>query len=87
MTTLNCASIQELIKNFSLVKECDVIDNGMTRLATPFQYPEGSNIDIFLSNTNTLFPELILTDLGQTTAYLLNLHLKHWTTKKRKQIS
>lgn len=83
---INCNNIHEFIKGFSLVEECDVIQNGMMRLATPFQYPEGSNIDIFLNKSNTLFPDWILTDLGQTTAYLLNLHLKHWTTKKRKQL-
>lgn len=86
MTSLTCSSIQDSIKDFSLVKDCDVIQNGTMRLATPFQYPEGSNIDMFLSNTNTLIPEWVLSDFGQTTAYLLNLHLKHWATKKRKQL-
>jgi hypothetical protein len=59
----------------------------MLRISTPFQYPDGSQIDVFIGNEEPLFPDkLVLTDLGQTTAYLLDLQVKPWTTAKRKRI-
>lgn len=82
--TINCEEIIPLVKSFSLVLECDVIKNGMLRMATPFQYPNGGQIDLFLGRQQDLFQDWVLTDLGQTTAYLLNLHIRPWTTKKRK---
>lgn len=84
--TATCEQIQKALSGFSLVKACEGIRNGMLRLATPFQYPNGDGIDVFLSQKPELFDKWLLTDLGQTTAWLLDLNLKIWTTEKRKQI-
>ncbi|MEW6238138.1 MAG: DUF1828 domain-containing protein [Candidatus Omnitrophota bacterium] len=81
----SCEEIRSLVSRFSLVQECDAVKNGMLRIATPFQYANGSQIDLFLGEDKTMFEGWMLTDLGQTTAYLLDLHVKSWTTKKRKQ--
>jgi hypothetical protein len=70
----------------SLVESCDTIRNGMIRMATPFNYPNGSKIDLFLGSESPLFESHYLTDLGNTTAYLLDMQIKPWATKKRKQI-
>jgi hypothetical protein len=78
--------IKSAVAEFSLVKACDDIRNGMLRLATPFQYPNGAGVDLFLGTKPELFDKWVLTDLGQTTAWLLDLNLKLWTTEKRKQI-
>lgn len=78
--------IQTAISGFSLVKGWDVIRNDMVRLATPFQYPNGAGIDVFLGSKPELFDQWLLTDLGQTTGWLLDLNLKLWTTEKRKQL-
>ena len=83
---LTPAQIQTAVSSFSLVKGCDVVRNGMVRLATPFQYPNGAGIDLFLGAQPELFDKWTLTDLGQTTAWLLDLNLKLWTTEKRKQL-
>jgi hypothetical protein len=84
---LDCAQLGKIVQSFSLVRECDKIRNGMLRISTPFQYPDGSQVDVFLGSEEPLFPDkLVLTDLGQTTAYLLDLQVKPWATAKRKQI-
>lgn len=83
---LTAEQIQAAVSGFSLVKGCDVVRNGMVRLATPFQYPNGAGIDLFLGAQPELFDKWTLTDLGQTTAWLLDLNLKLWTTEKRKQL-
>ena len=82
---LDCAKIKEMVQGISLVRHCDTIRNGMVRMATPFRYPDGSLVDLFLGQNPSLFEGLKLTDLGQTTAYLLDLHVKPWATQKRKQ--
>ena len=83
---IDCHSVRQRLADFSLVRDCDRIRNGMLRIATALQYPDGSNIDLFLGQPESLFPEIELSDLGQTTAYLLNLHVRPLATKKRRQI-
>lgn len=84
---IECDQLQKLVQSFSLVHDCDRIRSGMLRLATAFSYPEGSQIDVFLSEKSDLLGgQYVLTDLGQTMAWLLDLHVKPWTTKKRQQI-
>ena len=80
----DCEKIREYIRTFSLVKECDVIKNGDLRMATPFCYPNGSYIDLFLTKTNDLFDKYVLSDLGQTTDYVADMQFNMWTTKKRR---
>jgi len=82
----NCTELQSYLKTFSLVKECDVIRNGALRIATPFQYPNGSSIDLFMKEVNPASDGWILSDQGQTVAYLLDLHINLSATKKRKSI-
>ncbi len=84
--TMNCETLQGFVKEFSLIRQCDIIQNGMLRMATLFKYPDGAYIDVFLGKTQELLSGWVLTDLGQTTAYLLDLNIKPWTTKRRKQI-
>jgi hypothetical protein len=81
----DCSNLQQLIHGFSLIEECDQVRNNAFRLATPFRYPNGSKIDVFLYEKSTLIREYALSDFGQTTEYLLDLQIKPWTTKKRRQ--
>ena len=48
-------NIEELITNACLVEAYDTVRDGSFRLATPFRYPDGSHIDIFLKDSGTLF--------------------------------
>jgi hypothetical protein len=87
---MDCLSIRHELKSFSLALDCDTISNGMLRISTPFRYPDGSNIDVFVGTAAPSLlsgsPSLSVTDLGQTIASLLDVHIKPWTTKKRKQV-
>lgn len=80
---MTCAELQQLVTAFSLVKNCDTVD-GMLRISLPFQYPNGSNVDVFVKNGDG--QSITISDMGMTVLYLLDLHIKPWTTKKRKQV-
>lgn len=84
--SFDCISMKEFLSSFSLIKACDVVKDGSLRIATPFQYPNGSLIDVFMSPSSDLTGELELSDKGQTSAYLLDLQIKHWTTTRRKNL-
>lgn len=76
---------QRLCKD--LVRSVEPTPGGHTCIQTALQYPDGSYIDVFvrqdaqlrLSNT------IILSDMGQTTAWLLDLRLKPWLSEKRRR--
>ena len=82
--TLSCENLKGLVQSFSLVQQCDVVKNGALRIATPFNYPNGSQIDLFLEHTNNLFGGYLLSDGGQTADYVADMHFKLWATKKRR---
>lgn len=83
MNQPDCNEIQSLVRSFSLIKDCSQLPNGMLRFAVPFKYSDGSNIDLFFGQNGRL--NWHLTDLGMTTGYLLDQHVKFWSTKKRTQ--
>ena len=83
---LNCESLREVVSGFSLVRQCDVTKNGMLRIATPFNYPNGSHIDLFLLPNANLLGEFTLSDYGQTADYLADMNIKPWATKKRRTL-
>jgi hypothetical protein len=86
---MTCVDLAKAIANYSLVVNCDSIDQSLLRAATPFRYPDGSNIDVFFSYDAQALPGatvLTVTDFGQTIAHLLDMHIKTWATKKRKQL-
>ncbi len=82
--TIEYNDIKNHIEDFSLVTSYETIKNGMMRIQTPFQYMDGSYIDLFLGTTG-ICRTLTITDLGQTVANLLDVHIKISTTKKRKE--
>ena len=86
-TPIDCGYLANVVRDFSLISDCDIVNDGSIRMSTPFQYPDGSRIDIFVKLSEDLLgTDATLSDKGQTTAYLLDLHVKPWTTKKRKQM-
>jgi len=80
---LSCEALRDYIGGFSLVRQCDVIKDGALRITTPFSYPNGSHIDVFLTSSSDLLNRFILSDYGQTTDYLADMNIKPWATKKR----
>jgi Domain of unknown function DUF1828 len=83
---IDCHFIDKIATTLPLIQECDVVGNGSLRLLTPFQYPNGSQIDLFIEEDSPLFEGRFLSDLGQTTSYLLDLQVKPWASNKRRQI-
>ena len=82
--TLDCAALQSIVKSLPVVEECGVLRNGALRMATPFLYPNGSHIDIFLEPGKNLFTSHRLSDYGQTALYLREGQVK--VTPRRKEI-
>ena len=82
---MTCESLKPYT-SIQLVEACDEIKSGMLRLSTPFRYPDGSNIDLFLGTDSHLHTPIKLTDLAHTAAYLLDIQIKSWATQKRKHI-
>lgn len=85
-TDLTCDLLQKELASISLVKECDVVDSGAIRIATPFTFPDGSNIDLFLIPHPGLFKGYTLSDYGYTAMYLMEIGFDLWQTKKRRQV-
>lgn len=63
---------------------------GHIRIETKVLYPDGSHVDVFVRSSGPLLQELpepfVLSDLGQTTAWLLDVGVRPWLSKKRQQI-
>lgn len=72
---LDCSALKTIAHSTSLVSECDVVRNGALRLSTPFQYPNGEYIDLFLQRSG-LFDMYTLSDFGQTSLYLKDAQAK-----------
>ena len=77
--------IEDFITSACHFEGYDKVRDGSFRLATPFRYPDGSHIDVFLEDGGADFDGFELSDKGQTVAYLLDLHVKPWTSQERKQ--
>lgn len=78
-------NIEDFITGAYLVEDYDTVRDGSFRLATPFRYPDGSHIDVFLKAGGTGFDGFELSDKGQTVAYLLDLHVNPWSSQRCKQ--
>ena len=69
----------------ALVRDVGVLPRGHVRLETGFLYPDGSSVDVFLVEVSPLLRTLKLSDLGQTTSWLLDVQVKPWLSKKRQR--
>jgi hypothetical protein len=74
----------------ALVRRVDELTRGHVRITTSLLYPDGSFVDVFVrrdqptrSGSLSATP-IVLSDLGQTTAWLLDVGIKPWLSKKRK---
>ena len=80
--------IEKRVAGHALVRGVDRLPRGHIRLETAFLYPDGSSIDVFVKDqaSEPLLPSHTLSDLGQTTSWLLDMQVKPWQSKKRQQI-
>jgi hypothetical protein len=82
--------VQQQLQDRSIVRTIDVVPRGHIRIMTGLLYPDGSSVDVFIVNDTPEIPAggepaqpLRLSDLGQTVAWLLDVGVRPWLSKKR----
>jgi Domain of unknown function DUF1828 len=82
--------VQQQLEDRSIVRTIDVVPRGHIRIMTGLLYPDGSSVDVFIVNDTHESPAggapaqpLRLSDLGQTVAWLLDVGVRPWLSKKR----
>ncbi len=80
--------IEELAQKIckDVIRGVEPTPGGHLCLQTALQYPDSSYIDVFIRQDAQLqIRDITLSDLGQTTAWLLDLRLKPWLSDKRRR--
>jgi len=77
--------IKTRVEGHALVRGVDLVRKGAVRLETAFLYPDGSSVDVFVQEETPLFKKPKLSDFGRTTAWLLDVQVKPWLSKKRQR--
>jgi Domain of unknown function DUF1828 len=84
MLITDCSQIKGHVRDLPLVRSCDQLHGGSLRMSTPFSYPNGDYIDVFLESGSDIFGSfLLLTDYGQTGIFLHNYQVEMDSTKYR----
>jgi hypothetical protein len=78
--------IEKKMSGHTLVCSLDSLKAGHVRLETAFLYPDGSSVDVFVVEREPLLKSIVLSDLGQTTTWLLDVQVRPWLSKKRQQL-
>lgn len=75
------------VQSPTITAEPEEMASGLLRIETALSYPDGSRVDVFLRQEMTLLPEeqLVLTDAGETMAWLLHIPIKPWLSAKRRE--
>jgi hypothetical protein len=76
--------LKKIVEGHSLIRGVDKVPKGHLRMETAFLYPDGSSIDVFVVQTSANVG-LKLSDLGQTTTWLLDVQVRPWLSKKRQR--
>lgn len=84
---IDMQEVKNRVKGHNLVVGVDSLPRGHVRLETPFLYPDGSSVDVFLveDENEPLLPSRKLSDLGQTHSWLLDVQVRPWLSKKRQR--
>lgn len=80
---INVEHIEAQLAGHALVRSVDRPRSGPVRIETAFLYPDGASIDLFVVEAYDPFPTIELSDLGQTMAWLLDVQVKPWLSRKR----
>jgi hypothetical protein len=75
-----------MIVGLPLVRACDRGSTGVLRMSTPFLYPNGESIDVFIDSDKQLWEDFCLSDRGQTALYLRNAQVFLDTTARRREL-
>jgi hypothetical protein len=83
---MDCSQLAALVVNLPLVQGCDKVRSGALRMATPFLYPNGERIDVFIDSDKELWSDFYLSDRGQTALYLRNAQVFLDTTARKREL-
>ena len=86
LDNIDCTRLADIAHELSLVEACDVVRNGALRLSTPFTYPNGEHIDVFLDRSRTLIDGYYLSDFGHTSHLLRDSQVSVNSTSRKKQV-
>ena len=85
--TIDCSNVAQFVKAIPLIRNCDTVRSGALRLSTPFHYPNGEYVDVFLERQYALLENSYqLSDYGQTYIYLKDAQAPLGTTSRKKEI-
>ncbi|MBM3298969.1 MAG: DUF1828 domain-containing protein [Deltaproteobacteria bacterium] len=80
---MNCDQVRELaLSSLPILFSCEQEDSYL-KLTTPYLYPDGDYIDLYLVETDD---ELYLTDLGETLGYLSDYGISLKQSPKRNKV-
>jgi len=80
---IDIENVKARLAGHSLVRAVDLVPKGHVRIETAFLYPERSSVDLFLVEDALLLPGGKLSDLGNTSQWLLDVQVRPWLSKKR----
>lgn len=83
---IDLSDIKNRLDGHSIVRNVDQVPRGHVRIETAFLYPEGSSVDLFLVEEAPLLPATRLSDLGNTSQWLLDVQVRAWLSKKRQAL-
>lgn len=83
---IDCSQLGNVVHALPLVRACDQLKSGTLRISTPFTYPNGEYVDVFLITEENLLQTLRLSDLGQTSLYLRSALVSMPGTARRREI-
>lgn len=80
---IDLESVQRRLTGHAIVRDVTQLPKGHARIETAFLYPEGSAVDVFLVDETHSRPAVKLSDLANTSQWLLNVQVQPWLSKKR----
>lgn len=81
---LELKQVQGELQCIAFARATDFVDSSTLRVSTPFKYPDGSFIDVFVEIENALPSQAKVSDFSQTFTWLLDLAISVPRTGRRK---
>ncbi len=82
---IDVTEIRASVDGHGVVRSVDKLPRGHVRIETELSYPDGSYVDVFVKAPLTE-TDVRLSDLGQTTTWLLDLAVRPWQSKTRQRL-
>lgn len=84
---LSIAQAQDMLAKQAIVRDVAELRPGAIRVETALAYPDGTSIEVFIEQQDNLFEQSTrLSDFGQTMAWLLDVQVRPWQSKRRSEL-